>query len=341
VAACAPDTERDVARPAPPSSTRPTTAPTTASAPSTTEVGRTTEPPVTPWGSADFTSLDTFLEQTNGDAFAIWEAGSTIHEWYRTDASSTRDIASAQKSILSILVGRAIGDALVQMDTPIDDVLGRGWTPNGESAGITVDHLLAMTSGLDDQRQVVAAPGERWVYSGAFAALFDVLTTVAGRSLNELAQRWLFAPAGATSSQFYDRPAGIFAPIGLRSTVPDLVAIGRLVLDGGPPGLGSGWLDRSFTPSQALNRSYGLLWWLNGQDTFMLPGLDRRLPGPLVPAAPSSMVAALGKDDQKLYIVPEHRLVVARLGGRAVPAGQAARSPFDAELWERLSALRG
>jgi len=61
----------------------------------------------------------------------------------------------------------------------------------------------------------------------------------------------------------------------------------------------------------------------------------------IVPTAPAGMVAAWGKDDQKLYIVLESRLVAARLGGRAVPASQAARSPSDVDLWERLFALRG
>jgi len=293
------------------------------------------------WESADFAPLDAFIESTDGEAFAIWENGAMIHEWYRTDASYSRDIASSQKSFLSVLVGRAIGDGLVQFDTPIDDVLGPQWTPHGQSTDITVEHLLAMTGGLDNTLEVVAAPGERWIYSGAFATLFDVLTTITGRGLNEVAQAWLFDPAGAPDSVFYERPAGLFAPIGLRSTVPDLIAVGQLVLDGGPPGLVDGWLDLSFAPSQAFNRSYGLLWWLNGQDSFMLPGPDVQFPGILVPSAPAGLVAALGMDDQKLYIVPEHRLVVARLGGRAVPASQAAWSPFDNDLWERLIALRG
>ncbi len=309
----------------------------TTSTTSTTSVA--SGPPA--WAGADFAALDSFLERTAGEAFAIWEDGVTVHEWYRTDASYTRDIASSQKSILSLLVGRALGDGLLRFDTPIDDVLGQQWTPHGQSAGITVEHLLSMTSGLDDAFDVIAAPGERWLYSGAFAALFDVVTTITGRELNEVAQEWLFDPAGATNSLFYERPAGLFAPIGLRSTVPDLIAIGRVVLDGGPPGLAGGWLDRSFAPSQTFNRSYGLLWWLNGQESFMLPGPKRQFSGPMVPAAPTSMVAAWGKDDQKLYIVPESRLVVARLGGRAVPASQAAWSPFDVDLWERLIALRG
>ena len=123
--------------------------------------------------------------------------------------------------------------------------------------------------------------------------------------------------------------------------MPDLIAIGRTVLEGGAPGLVSDWLDRSFASSQSLNRSYGLLWWLNGQDTFMLPGRDAQFRGPIVPAAPADMVAAWGKDDQKMYVVPDRQLVVARLGGRAVPVSHPAWSSFDVELWERLSLLRG
>jgi hypothetical protein len=48
------------------------------------------------------------------------------------------------------------------------------------------------------------------------------------------------------------------------------------------------------------------------------------------------MVAALGKDDQKLYVSPELGLVVARLGASAQSGTRAALSSFDDELWSRL-----
>ena len=80
----------------------------------------------------------------------IVEAGSVIHEWYRDgDASFARDIASAQKSVLSLLVGRAIDEGLLLLESTIDSVLGTGWA-TGDSGTVTVAHLLTMTSGLDD-----------------------------------------------------------------------------------------------------------------------------------------------------------------------------------------------
>ena len=293
------------------------------------------------WSGADFAALDDFLAATDTEAFRIVEQGEVIHEWYRTDSSYGRDIASAQKSVLSLLVGRAITDGFFGLDTEIDEVLGTGWTPHGESAGVTVRQLLSMTSGLDDQFAVIARPGTTWRYSGAFAALFDVLTTTTGRDLGRIADEWLFAPAGATTARFYERRTDRYGPVGLFARASDLTAIGQTVLDRTQPGLPDSWLDASLSTSQPYNEAYGYLWWLNGQESYLLPGpaLVAR-PGPLVPSAPSSLVAALGKDDQKLYLVPDLALAVARLGGKAVAETQLARSSFDDDLWQLISRMR-
>ncbi len=330
-------------RPTPSSAlgTSPVTTSSVTTSPVTTSSRVTTSPVTTsPWAGADFDELDRFLGDANTDAFRIVKAGTVIHEWYRTDSTAGRDVASAQKSVLSLLLGRAIGDDLIGLDTEIDDVLGAGWTPHGETAGITVRHLLSMTSGLNDQFAVVAGPGAEWIYSGAFAALFDVLTTITGRELNDLADEWLFAPAGATTAAFYERRSAQFAPIGLFATASDLTAIGQTVIDASQPGLARGWLDESFAPSQTSNGAYGYLWCLNGQERLRLPGAQVPRPGGLIPSAPPDLVAALGKDDQKLYISRDLALVVARLGDKASPEVRPAPSTFDDPLWAMLLDLR-
>lgn len=311
---------------------------TTATEPTSTASTPTTR---APWSDADFAELDEFVASTHGEAFAITEDGALVHEWYRSDEAYSRDIASAQKSVLSLLVGRAIADGLFGLDTLVDDVLGKAWTPHGQTSAVTVRHLLTMTSGLDDRMAVVAEPGVAWRYSGAFAALFPVVETASGRKIEAVATEWLFDPASAPAATFYARPSEGYAPTGLRATARDLVAVGQTVLEGTQPGLDDGWLDASFVPSQIYNRSYGYLWWLNGQASFMLPGpAPTAQPGPLVPGAPTDLVAALGKDDQKLYISRELRLVVARLGGKAALQARLALSSFDADLWAILTRLR-
>lgn len=298
------------------------------------------------WEGADFAGLDALLAESDTASFVVVDGDRTIHERYRDDASHLQDIASAQKSVLSLLVGRAVAEGNVALDTPVDDVLGPEWTPSGRSASITVEHLLTMTSGLDDSLAVVSEPGEAWLYSGAFAQLFDVVTRTAGlepttRGLNALTSEWLFDPLGADTARFYQRRLTQYAGFGLRCRASDLVAIGRGVRDRSIPGVPDDWYAASFTPTP-LNRSYGFLWWLNGQESYRLPGQERRdLAGPLIPSAPNDMVAALGKDDQKLYVSSSTGLIVARQGGRADPETRLSLSGFDERLWALLTELRG
>jgi hypothetical protein len=71
-----------------------------------------------------------------------------------------------------------------------------------------------------------------------------------------------------------------------------------------------------------------VVWWLNGSPYTIKP-LARRVDGPLIPAAPTDLIAALGALDRKLYIVPSKNLLVVRLGA-ATPAPD-----FDQQLWLR------
>jgi hypothetical protein len=87
--------------------------------------------------------------------------------------------------------------------------------------------------------------------------------------------------------------------------------------------------------SQNLNLSYGYLTWLNGKATHMLPTVQFSFGGSMVPNAPADMYAALGKNDQKIYVVPSKKLVIIRMGESAGNV-QLAVSSFDNELWGYL-----
>ncbi len=169
-----------------------------------------------------------------------------------------------------------------------------------------------------------------------------MVTTTTGRELNGLAADWLFVPAGARTAQFYERRTAQFAPIGLLARASDLTAIGQSVIDVSQPGLPSGWIDHSFESSQSINEAYGYLWWLNGQESFRLPRDRVSQPGALIPSAPTDLAAALGKDDQKLYVSRELDLVVARTRREGDPGGapriveirrSALGAADDAPVW--------
>jgi hypothetical protein len=94
--------------------------------------------------------------------------------------------------------------------------------------------------------------------------------------------------------------------------------------------------------SQNLNKSYGYLWWLNGQESFMLPGVQLAFPFKLIPNAPDDMFAALGKNDQKIHIVPSKGWVVVRQGndaGYTNTFGNSVPILFDNDMWSYLNKL--
>jgi CubicO group peptidase (beta-lactamase class C family) len=98
------------------------------------------------------------------------------------------------------------------------------------------------------------------------------------------------------------------------------------------------WFAKQTTTSQNLNLSYGYLTWLNGKSSYMLPETQLILPGSMVVNAPDDMFAALGKNDQKIYVVPSQGIVVVRMGeDGGLPAGP---NSFDNLFWEKINALK-
>ena len=72
----------------------------------------------------------------------------------------------------------------------------------------------------------------------------------------------------------------------------------------------------------------------------MVPGGQTIYPGMLVPNAPADMYAAMGAEDQRIYIVPSKKLVVVRMGNASDPANpNFAVSGFDNDLWGKLNAV--
>ena len=98
------------------------------------------------------------------------------------------------------------------------------------------------------------------------------------------------------------------------------------------------YFNSQINTSQNFNLSYGYLTWLNGKASRMVPTLQTIFPGMLIPNAPADMYCALGKNDQKIYVVPSQNLVVIRMGN-AAGGSSLAVSGFDNELWGKLKTI--
>lgn len=274
------------------------------------------------------------VPQVVGSRYPRLVAGETA------DRRVIEDVASVQKTVVSLLAGIAEGNGLLDLEAPVSSYLGEGWseaTPDQEAA-ITVEHLLTMTSGLLDDHTFETPAGQTWRYNTrVYARMLSVLEAASGLTVDAYTAQWLTEPIGMEDSGWVPRPwAGQGGnAVGFGTTARDLSRLGLLTLRGGVWNgvdvLGNpGYLERSTSPSQQLNPAYGYLWWLNGQERGLRSNGDA-FEGALIPTAPDDLYVAWGALRRMCYVVPSMNLVVTRLG-------DAPESGFNEELWRRLMA---
>ncbi|MDP6182142.1 MAG: serine hydrolase, partial [SAR86 cluster bacterium] len=110
------------------------------------------------------------------------------------EGRSQEDVASIQKSIVSILIGIAQQKGLIDINEPVTSYIGK-WTqlPQEKESLIKARNLLTMTSGLDVDFNYDAEPGIKWLYNTrAYSQLIYILEKTSGLAINELSSEWLF-----------------------------------------------------------------------------------------------------------------------------------------------------
>ena len=251
------------------------------------------------------------------------------------------DVASVQKSIVAVLVGIAQHRGLLSLNDPVSDYLSQ-WTlaTLEQERAITIRHLLAMTTGLTADLEYEVEPGSTWVYNTpAYHHLMRILANAAELGRSDITTQWLTERIGMTDSGWERRPgANPLVGFGFATTARDLARFGLMILadgewDGETIVADKRYLASMLRPSQQLNPSYGLLWWVNGQSASMSWAIPpTRTDGQLIPVAPSDLAAAQGARDRKLYVVPSLDLVVTRLGDD----GSVDDSSFNDAFWSLL-----
>ncbi len=255
------------------------------------------------------------------------------------DGALLEDVASQQKSFVSMLVAVAIDKGLLDVAKPVSAYIGPGWSKASpdQEAKIKVIDVLTMSSGLTERFGYAAPPGTVFLYNTpVYAITKQIVAAAAKQPLETITHDWLTAPAGMTNTSWRQRPAAfadVGNPTGLVTCPRDTARMGQVVLDGGKTADGKRMVSeagmKAMFARSATNPAYGRLWWLNGSP-FTIKPLANRVDGPLIPAAPADLVAALGALDRKLYVVPSKKLIVVRMGA-ACPD-----KDFDQQLWLRL-----
>lgn len=319
--------------------------------PSTTGTWETATPVSLGWNTTALSNTFSFLESKQTKAFIILYNGRIVAEKYfgSFTADSLWYWASAGKTLTATLVGIAQQEGLLSLSDPASKYLGEGWTSltKPKEQQITIRHLITMTSGLDDGvpddhctlpscLQFKAAPGTRWAYHNApYTLLEKVVENASGKSYNTYFREKIRDKAGMNGLWIKNGWNNVYY-----SNARSMARFGLMILAGaqwnGAPVLNDkAYINAMSATSQNLNLSYGYLWWLNGKASHMLPTVQMVFNGSMVPNAPADMYAALGKNDQKVYVVPSKKLVIIRMG-EAAGNPQLAVSSFDNELWGYL-----
>jgi CubicO group peptidase (beta-lactamase class C family) len=216
----------------------------------------------------------------------------------RFDRETLHDMRSTTKSVVSALVGIAMGDGLIRgVDTPVIDLLPEHRRADREAKrSVLLHHVLTMTAGLEwDEsmpytdprnserlmirsgdpigyvlsRQFVAEPGSQFDYNGGLTELLGaVVRHATGQDLVAFAKERLFGPLGIERFEWRRHANGLpSAASGLRLWPVDLAKVGYLYLNRGRwhgrQILPAAWVDESLREHwTAPHIGYGYQWWI-------------------------------------------------------------------------------
>lgn len=276
-----------------------------------------------------FAEAKAYSEAKRGVSLLIRKAGRTLHESYAGGGGAARgwELASGTKSFCGVLAAAMVQDGTLTLDEACAETLTE-WRSDDAKASIRIRDLLTLTGGVgggelgrpSPYAQSVAAPlaarpRTRFIYGPAPFQVFGEIVrrklVAAGEAGDVLAfmQRRVLTPFGVTPVSWRKRDGQPTMPSGAQVTARDWAAFGAAVMAGGNGRLDAPTLAACFEGT-TINPGYGLTWWL------LRPGLVPPSPRSGVETSGVSARAdvrmAAGAGDQRLYLVPERDLVIAR-----------------------------
>ena len=275
-------------------------------------------------------------------AFVVIRNDTVVYENYRDGFTplTVHTSFSMAKSILSALVGIAVGEGKIRsLDDRVTDYVPE-LRDRPAFAGVTVRHLLEMKSGLrftktgngmlsdfrsDDARVFYATnllsfirdakrevePGTKWVYKDTDAELLGlVLARAVGTTVAAYTEAQLWRRIGAEhdASWSLDHTNGQEkVSSGFNATARDFARFGRLFLNGGRWGadqvVPASWVAQSVAVDPSRTEPEISTWWQMQHTMYWWH--------PIQP--PSGHFFADGSHGQRIYVDPVTRTIVVQL----------------------------
>jgi len=310
-------------------------------------------PADTGWSETGLAQARAFSEQLRSSAVVIVQHGKVVTEW--GDTTKPMELASIRKSLLSALIGIAVSDHRINLDSTLGE-LGIDDNPPALTEvekGATVRQLLQARSGvyhpaLHESSGMARirpprgshAPGTFWYYNNwDFNALGTIYEHATGAGIFEALYRQIAKPIGMqdykpADGSYVRGAASIHPAYAIRMSARDLARFALLYLHKG------NWAGRQIVPEAwveestrgyskaATGQGYGYLWWIGFLGGAVAPTVT----------LPEGSYLAEGAGGQFALVAPALDLVVVHRVDRDTPFTEPSLRGIGRLFWLILKA---
>jgi len=305
------------------------------------------------WSETELAQARSFSDQIRSSAVVIVQHGKVVAEWGNT--TKPMEVASVRKSLLSALIGIAVSDHLIKLDSTLGE-LGIDDNPPGLTAsekGARVRDLLQARSGVyhaalyetPDMAKMRPPrgshpPGTFWYYNNwDFNALGTIYARATSTGIFQALDQKIAKPIGMQDyrpedGSYVRGEASNHPAYEIRMSARDLARFALLYLHkgnwAGHQILPREWVDestRSYS-STALGMGYGYLWWTGFLGGAVAPTVT----------LPAGSFLAQGQGGQFALVVPALDLVVVHRVDRDAPYVEPSFRSMARLFWLILKA---
>jgi len=305
------------------------------------------------WSESGLAQARAFSDQIRSSAVVIVHHGKVVAEW--GDTTKPTELASIRKSLLSALIGIAVSEGRVNLDSTLGE-LGIDDNPPALSEiekGATVRELLEARSGVyhaalyetPDMAKARPprgshAPGSFWYYNNwDFSALGTIYEQATSTGIFEAFDQKIAKPIGMQDYRLQDGEyvrgeASIHPAYAMRMSARDLARFALLYLHQG------NWAGHEIVPQRwvqestrayskaATGQGYGYLWWVGFVGAAIAPIVN----------LPEGSFLAEGAGGQYALVVPALDLVVVHRVDRDTPFTEPSLRSIGRLFWLILKA---
>jgi len=293
---------------------------------------------ITPLDPAAVRAAADYSARHRGVSFLAIQNGRTLLE---QNAKTPHKIYSGTKAFWDLAALAAAEDGLTSLDERIADTI-TSWRSDPRKTLVTIRQLLDFDSGLEPQfflhetqsgdrdatamrARMVAEPGSAFIYGPAALQVFHQVfkKKLRGNSPTHYLERRVLHRLGLGSQRYLaDHAGNPLLAAGWILSAKQWAKLGQLVLAHGAPVISRNSLEQCWRGTAA-NRAFSLGWWNNRAapdgrefdfEQMLIPKWQNQgwHDACLCRDAPNDLVACIGSEGQRLYVIPSLELIVVR-----------------------------